>query len=129
MAVRWCAVASSAEVGGEHPTACAAESVLLALLRIDGRIYAVEDRCPHMAFPLSQGLCRDGRLVCAWHHWEFNLREDQRFLNPEARCATYPAVERDGQVLVGIDRDALPPAPGGFPRPGIDAPTGPSAPD
>jgi nitrite reductase/ring-hydroxylating ferredoxin subunit len=73
-----------------------------------------------MAFPLSKGHCRDGRLICNWHHWEFNLALDQRYANVEARCVEYPVREEDGAVYVGIDRARLPPPPGGFPRPGID---------
>lgn len=124
MALRWHRVADSPQVGGERPFACRAEGIALALVRIEGRVRAVEDRCPHMAFPLSKGLCRDGRLICTWHHWEFNLALEQRYANADARCAEFPAREVDGAVFVGIDRASLPPRPGGFPRPGIDEAAG-----
>src|ERR1051326_8001276 len=34
---------------------------------------AVDNRCPHMGFPLSQGSVRDGILTCHWHHARFDL--------------------------------------------------------
>jgi nitrite reductase/ring-hydroxylating ferredoxin subunit len=37
------------------------------------RAYAVEDRCPHMGFPLHRGTVQDGLLTCHWHHARFDL--------------------------------------------------------
>jgi nitrite reductase/ring-hydroxylating ferredoxin subunit len=39
----------------------------------EGRAYAVEDRCPHMGFPLHRGSCEAGLLTCHWHHARFDL--------------------------------------------------------
>ena len=35
----------------------------VALFWHDGAVYAVDNRCPHMGFPLSKGFCKDGNLV------------------------------------------------------------------
>jgi nitrite reductase/ring-hydroxylating ferredoxin subunit len=37
------------------------------------RAWAVEDRCPHMGFPLHRGTVDDGLLTCHWHHARFDL--------------------------------------------------------
>lgn len=39
----------------------------------NGGFYAVEDRCPHMGFPLSKGTVKDGILTCHWHQARFDL--------------------------------------------------------
>jgi nitrite reductase/ring-hydroxylating ferredoxin subunit len=39
----------------------------------EGRARAVEDRCPHMGFPLHRGTVHDGLLICHWHHARFDL--------------------------------------------------------
>ena len=39
----------------------------------DGRAYAIEDRCPHMGFPLHQGTVESGLVTCHWHHARFDL--------------------------------------------------------
>ncbi len=39
----------------------------------DERPYAIEDRCPHMGFPLHQGTVEAGLLTCHWHHARFDL--------------------------------------------------------
>src|SRR4051794_13794174 len=37
------------------------------------RPWAVEDRCPHMGFPLHRGTVHDGLLTCHWHNARFDL--------------------------------------------------------
>ncbi|MGH9139147.1 MAG: Rieske (2Fe-2S) protein [Acidimicrobiales bacterium] len=39
----------------------------------NGRAWAIEDRCPHMGFPLHRGTVHDGLLICHWHHARFDL--------------------------------------------------------
>jgi nitrite reductase/ring-hydroxylating ferredoxin subunit len=39
----------------------------------DGRPYAIEDRCPHLGFPLHQGTVESGLVTCHWHHARFDL--------------------------------------------------------
>ena len=38
-----------------------------------GRIFALDNRCPHMGFPLDRGTIEDGILTCHWHHARFDL--------------------------------------------------------
>jgi nitrite reductase/ring-hydroxylating ferredoxin subunit len=37
------------------------------------RAFAIEDRCPHLGFPLRQGTIADGLVTCHWHHARFDL--------------------------------------------------------
>jgi nitrite reductase/ring-hydroxylating ferredoxin subunit len=37
------------------------------------RISALDNRCPHMGFPLDRGSVQDGILTCPWHHARFDL--------------------------------------------------------
>lgn len=39
----------------------------------DGAVSAVDNRCPHMGFPLSKGSVRDGILICHWHEARFEM--------------------------------------------------------
>ena len=39
--------------------------------RLDDRIFAAPDRCPHREAPLSIGSVTDGALRCAYHGWGF----------------------------------------------------------
>ena len=39
----------------------------------DGAFHALDNRCPHMGFPLHTGDTRDGLLACHWHHARFDI--------------------------------------------------------
>lgn len=39
----------------------------------EGNVYAVENRCPHMGFPLHRGSLCNGILTCHWHHARFDV--------------------------------------------------------
>jgi nitrite reductase/ring-hydroxylating ferredoxin subunit len=39
----------------------------------EGRAFALDNRCPHMGFPLSKGSLEEGVLTCHWHHAQFDL--------------------------------------------------------
>lgn len=59
-----------------------------------------------MAFPLSQGRVRDGKLLCTLHHWEFPLEGDEAQVAPEHRLVHYPVrLRADG--IVEVDASAL----------------------
>ena len=33
-----------------------------------GRVFALDNRCPHMGFPLDRGSVEDGTLTSHWHY-------------------------------------------------------------
>jgi nitrite reductase/ring-hydroxylating ferredoxin subunit len=39
----------------------------------DNAAFAIEDRCPHLGFPLHQGTVEAGLVTCHWHHARFDL--------------------------------------------------------
>ncbi len=72
----------------------------IAVFWHNGRVYAVDNRCPHMGFPLDRGSVKDGILTCHWHHARFDLAGGGTF-NPFADdVRTFPVVVADGEVWV-----------------------------
>ena len=66
----------------------------------EGRPWAIEDRCPHMGFPLHQGTVEAGLLTCHWHHARFDL-DSGCTLDPWADDATaFDVTVDDGDVWV-----------------------------
>ena len=47
---------------------------LLCVARDRGRVILMDDVCPHRGGPLGQGLIEDGKLICPWHAWAFDLK-------------------------------------------------------
>jgi vanillate O-demethylase monooxygenase subunit len=67
----WHPVARPAEVT-EQPRQFMLLGEPWVLYRVEGRIVAFEDRCPHRRTPLSIGHCEAGTLQCAYHGWRFD---------------------------------------------------------
>jgi nitrite reductase/ring-hydroxylating ferredoxin subunit len=45
----------------------------ILLIHEGGHVLALDNRCPHMGFPLDRGSVEDGILTCHWHHARFEL--------------------------------------------------------
>ena len=45
----------------------------------EGRAFALDNRCPHMGFPLGKGSIESGVLTCHWHHAQFDLQSGCAF--------------------------------------------------
>jgi toluene monooxygenase system ferredoxin subunit len=74
------------------------------LCNIDGAVVAYEDRCPHLANPLSRGAFNENVLVCAAHEWTFDARSG-RGVNPEVACLRRYAVRVEGdEIFVNVER-------------------------
>lgn len=43
------------------------------VVRDGDEVYAIEDRCPHLGFPLHRGTVECGMVTCHWHHARFDL--------------------------------------------------------
>ena len=82
----------------------------------DGRFFAVDNRCPHMGFPLHQGDVRDGILDCHWHHARFDITCGATF-DPWADDVDCYAVNvKDGVVYVDPARPVREPEEYGLER-------------
>ncbi len=65
-----------------------------------GRVFALDNRCPHMGFPLERGSVEDGILTCHWHHARFDLESGCTFDPWADDVPTCPVEIRDGKVWV-----------------------------
>lgn len=64
------------------------------------QLFAVDNRCPHMGFPLSQGTVADGILTCHWHHAKFDLSGGCAFDLFADDVAAFRSELRDGEVWI-----------------------------
>jgi nitrite reductase/ring-hydroxylating ferredoxin subunit len=74
----------------------------VALIYHEDRVYAVDNRCPHMGFPLSRGSCHEGILTCHWHHARFDLQSGGTFDPFADDVRVYPVEVRDGEVWIDL---------------------------
>ena len=63
-------------------------------------VFALDNRCPHMGFPLDRGSVEDGILTCHWHHARFDLASGCTFDLWADDVPTCPVELRDGEVWI-----------------------------
>jgi nitrite reductase/ring-hydroxylating ferredoxin subunit len=72
----------------------------ILLIRADGHMRAIDSRCPHMGYPLSQGTISNGVLRCHWHHWRFDLASGGCFTEGGDDVAVFPLLIRDDAIWI-----------------------------
>src|SRR3954469_25271893 len=65
-----------------------------------GRVFALDNRCPHMGFPLDRGSIEDGVLTCHWHHARFDLESGCTFDLWADDVPICPVAVRNGEVWI-----------------------------
>lgn len=78
------------------------EGHTLALFADGAEIRALDNRCPHMGFPLHRGTVDDGILTCHWHHARFDLATGGTFDPWADDVRSFPVELRDGEVWVDL---------------------------
>jgi nitrite reductase/ring-hydroxylating ferredoxin subunit len=84
------------------------EKHTIAIFIYDSKLYAVDNRCPHMGFPLNQGTVKDGILTCHWHHARFDLMNGGTFDQWASDVTSFPVEIRNGnEVWIDISPAVL----------------------
>lgn len=74
----------------------------LALYRVGGEYYCIENFCPHKGAPLADGQLSGAFVTCDWHGWRFDLRTGHCANRPAAAVETYEVVIEDGWIKIRV---------------------------
>lgn len=92
--------ATLAEVQAEGLKSVSAGNRVVLLVWHEDTLYAVDNRCPHMGFPLERGSVKAGVLTCHWHHARFDLCSGGTFDLFADDVRSYPVDIRGDEVWV-----------------------------
>ena len=93
-------VAALAEVRRRGVMVTQAGERAVAVFAAGEEIHAVDNRCPHMGFPLDRGSVKDGILTCHWHEARFELDSGCTFDLWADDAITYATEVRGDSVWV-----------------------------
>lgn len=99
-AARWQRAARLADLDPHGMATVRVGSYTVVLCRHDGQVYALDNRCPHMGFPLDRGTCGDGILTCHWHAARFDLRTGGTFDQFADDALAFPVELRGDEIWV-----------------------------
>ena len=61
----------------------------IALFKINGKIHAWDNRCPHRGASLSDGYISETTIQCKYHLWEFDIENKCAVENTKIRINTF----------------------------------------
>ncbi|AZN42718.1 Rieske (2Fe-2S) protein [Paenibacillus albus] len=96
----------------------------IAVFSHEDQIFAVDNRCPHLGFPLHMGSLCDGILTCHWHHarfdvcsggtldpwaddvpsYEVKIEDEQVYVNPRPRTSNHIEKYKD-RLMEGLQQN------------------------
>ena len=82
----------------------AAQGQTIVVFYHEGEVYALDNRCPHMGFPLSRGSTKDGILTCDWHHARFDIKTGGCFDLWADDVPVFAVDVVDGKIFVHTER-------------------------
>ena len=74
----------------------------ILVVKKEGRVFAVDNRCSHMECPLSAGKLEGFIIQCPCHDWRFDIRNGEFLDAHEIKLAVFQAKIDNGKVFVKI---------------------------
>jgi nitrite reductase/ring-hydroxylating ferredoxin subunit len=98
------------------------DGIEIGIFRLDGELYAWENRCLHAGGPVCQGKLMnrvverldDGKrslgddfsdqlhIVCPWHGYEYDVRSGEHPADSSLRLRRVDVEEREGEIVVRL---------------------------
>lgn len=98
----WTLVTSLDDLWEGEMAAYVVDGTEVLIVNAAGTISAFEDKCPHVANPLSTGVLDGDELSCAAHNWTFDVR-DGAGRNPSTSCLKRFALRvQDDSIYVNV---------------------------
>ena len=79
------------------------EGTPVLLIKLQGKIFAVDNRCPHQACSLSNGTLDGLVIVCPCHDWRFNLETGEYEGNPSLKLPKFEWKVESGKIWVKLE--------------------------
>ncbi len=95
--VDWVDAVAEEDLVDGTPVVVSLDGMSVMVVRTDGQVHALADRCTHRGGPLHEGPVADGCVECPWHQSRFALSDGAVVQGP----ATRPAAVFDTRVVDG----------------------------
>jgi 3-phenylpropionate/trans-cinnamate dioxygenase ferredoxin subunit len=82
-----------------------AEGKPVLFVKQKGKVYVIDDRCPHMGCKFSGGSLDGEVVICPCHEWRFNLESGEYEEDSDYVLTAYPFKVVDGKIWVKLEED------------------------
>ena len=99
----WVEVAASDAIPDGEARTFTVDGIRIAVARVEGELFAVQDLCTHDDGPLGEGRLQGHAIQCPRHGAQFDIRTGEVLVMPAiVPIDTFPVQEQDGKVLVSV---------------------------
>jgi nitrite reductase (NADH) small subunit len=100
----WIAIGSTIDIPVRGARCVATPQGRIAVFRTaEDRFFAIEDRCPHKAGPLSEGIVHGHAVTCPLHNWVISLETGAALGADEGSVRTFALKVEDGRLFIHSD--------------------------
>jgi len=72
----------------------------IALFLFNGKVFAIQNSCPHQQGDLADGYIREEKIFCPLHHWSFDLISGKYSFNEPYALKTYEVIIHNNSVFI-----------------------------
>jgi nitrite reductase/ring-hydroxylating ferredoxin subunit/Fe-S cluster biogenesis protein NfuA len=72
------------------------------LVRMDGKVMAFRNQCPHMGMPLDGGMVEGPIITCPWHGFRFDLSTGECMTAPHVQLEPFPVRVEDQKIWIRL---------------------------
>ncbi len=77
------------------------EGKRICLVKSGDQLFACQSKCPHAGADLSLGWCKNGKLICPFHRYEYDLQSGKGAPGQGDYIETYPLEIRTNGIYIG----------------------------
>jgi nitrite reductase/ring-hydroxylating ferredoxin subunit len=74
----------------------------ICLVGYEGKIYALSATCPHAGAELSGGWCKDGKLICPFHRYSYDINTGRGDPGQNDYVDVYTVEVREDGIYIGM---------------------------
>jgi nitrite reductase/ring-hydroxylating ferredoxin subunit len=93
------------ELGEGKMNLVTVEGTPVLLIKKNGQIFAINNRCPHMACGFLGGTLDGMVIVCPCHDWRFNLENGEYEIEPFFKLTKYDWKIKSGKIWVKLEEE------------------------
>jgi nitrite reductase/ring-hydroxylating ferredoxin subunit len=81
------------------------KGLAVLLIKKAGQLYAVSNKCAHMACGLGGGALRDYTIQCPCHDWRYDIRTGEFLDAKEIKIPIYRWRLVDGKIFINLEEE------------------------
>ena len=98
--VRVCAQSELPPAGMVREASVAGRALCIA--NVEGKICVLDGTCPHEGGPLGEGTIENGRVVCPWHSYAFDVQTGEAEDDPSVKAEVLEARVENGELQIKL---------------------------